>query len=79
MRDAPCESGNNRQTFPNKLVRIKLFIISKRTVPSTPPLCRRGGWGVRLFFFIRIKNLDILINKISETRVKNTCCEPVCN
>ena len=50
MRDAPCESGNNRQTFPNKLVRLKLFIISKRTVPSTPPLCRRGGWGVRLFF-----------------------------
>ena len=21
----------------------------KRTVSSTPPLCRRGGWGVRLF------------------------------
>ena len=77
MRDAPCESGNNRQTFPNKLVRLKLFIISKRTVPSTPPLCRRGGWGVRLF--VSIKNLDILFNKIPEIRVKNTCCEPVCN
>ena len=77
MRDAPCESGNNRQTFPNKLVRLKLFIISKRTVPSTPPLCRRGGWGVRLF--VSIKNLDIFFNKISEIRVKNTYCESVCN
>ena len=26
-----------------------------------------------------IKNLDILINKIPEIRVKNTYCEPVCN
>ena len=77
MRDAPCESGNNRQTFPNKLVRLKLFIISKRTVPSTPPLCRRGSWGVRLF--VSIKNLDIFFNKIPEIRVKNTYCEPVCN
>ena len=77
MRDAPCESGNNRQTFPNKLVRLKLFIISKRTVPSTPPLCRRGGWGGEAF--VSIKNLDILINKIPEIRVKNTYCELVCN
>ena len=77
MRDTLCESGNNRQTFPNKLVRLKLFIISKRTVPSTPPLCRRGGWGVRLF--VSIKNLDIFFNKIPEIRVKNTYCEPVCN
>ena len=26
-----------------------------------------------------IKNLNILFNKISEIRVKNTCCEQICN
>ena len=36
MRDTPIVWGN-------------LLVIPKRTVPCTPPLCRRGGWGVRLF------------------------------
>lgn len=45
----------------------------KQIVPYTPPLCRRGGWGVR--FFIRVKNLDIPFNKILEIKVENTYCE----
>ena len=51
----------------------------KQTVSYTPPLCRRGGWEVRLFFFIRIKNLDIFFNKTLEKKVKNTYCEPTRN
>ena len=77
MRDAPCESGNNRQTFPNKLVRLKLFIIPKQTVSSTPPLPSERGLGGEVF--VSIKNLDIFFNKIPKIRVKNTCCEPLCN
>ena len=39
MRDTPCGS----QIFRSLLL--------KRTVSYTPPLCRRGGRGVRLFFY----------------------------
>ena len=67
MRDTPIVWGN-------------LLVIPKRTVPGTPPLLsERGLGGEAVFFFIRVKNLDISSNKILEIKVKNTYCELVCN
>ena len=70
MRDTPIVWGN-------------LLVIPKRTVPCTPPLLSERGLGGEavgvggeaVFFFIRVKNLDISLNKILEIKVKNTYCE----
>ena len=46
--------------------RTKLLVIPKQTVPCTPPLCRRGGWGVRLYF---LSPFSLLIyNEISRIK-----------
>ena len=49
----------------------------KQIVPCTPPLLSERGLGGEVF--IRVKNLDIFLNKTLEIKVKNTYCELVCN
>ena len=49
-----------------------LYLRAIRAIRSFVPLV--FCWGGSC-----IKNLDIFFDKISEIRVKNTCCELVCN
>ena len=79
MRDTPCGFGITESLTQANKLGLSFSSFPKQIVSYTPPLCRRGGWGVRLFFFIRVKNLDIPSNKIVEIKVKNTYCEQFCN
>ena len=51
----PCPSPKGRGVIcviPLVVRRYFHLLLLKQTVSCTPPLCRRGGWGVRLFFIL---------------------------
>ena len=60
MRDTPMKLGNDGNAFPKRISPNKAFIL-KRIVSSTPPLCRRGGWGVRLLNKYYYENITLQI------------------
>ena len=84
-----CDASYTYLLFLIYIRAIRSFILclcAIRAIRSSI-LCLRAIRAIRSFVSLvfclggrsYIKNLNILINKIPEIRVKNTYCEPVCN
>ena len=83
-----CDASYTYLLFLIYIRAIRSFILCLRAIRviRSSILCLRAIRAIRSFVPLVfcwggscIKNLDILFNKIPEIRVKNTCCEPVCN